>query len=421
MHNANNIQTFKQKALNYANRFEYCCLLDSNDYPDVYGKYNYLLAIGAEKILTQNAGLAFDRLKAHIDQYHDWCFGLFAYDLKNELEQLESRHPDLLHFPDLHFFIPQHVIALGANGIQVLKGDKQIVNQIWDYPISTQSQSKPSLNLKAKLSAQQYLQRIAQIKAHIARGDIYEMNFCQEFFVEDAEIDPIEVYSRLSLLSPTPFSAMLKLGDKYILSASPERFLAKKGNKIISQPIKGTIKRGRDDKDDELQKQKLKNSHKEQSENVMIVDLVRNDLSKVAKSGTVKVEELFGIYTFPQVHQMISTISAELAPNIHPIEAIRQSFPMGSMTGAPKLRAMQLIDDLEESKRGAYSGALGYFCPDGDFDFNVIIRTILYNQYTKYLSFQVGSAITYAADDEQELEECMVKAKAMLTALAANY
>ncbi|RYG18379.1 MAG: anthranilate synthase component I family protein, partial [Chitinophagaceae bacterium] len=215
----------------------------------------------------------------------------------------------------------------------------------------------------------------------------------------------------------SPFSGFLKIKDKYILSATPERFLSKGGNVLTSQPIKGTAKRSANNIEDSNIKENLKNSKKDQAENVMIVDLVRNDLTKSAVKGTVKVDELFGIYTFPQVHQMISSISCELAPDVHLIDAIKNTFPMGSMTGAPKLKAMQLIDKFERSKRGAYSGSFGYITPNGDFDFNVVIRSILYNQATKYLSFQVGGAITYQSDAEQEYEECLLKASAIMSVL----
>jgi para-aminobenzoate synthetase component 1 len=207
------------------------------------------------------------------------------------------------------------------------------------------------------------------------------------------------------------------LNNQYIISASPERFLAKRGRQLISQPIKGTAKRSANLAEDEQLKLSLKNHPKEQQENVMIVDLVRNDLTRSAVAGTVKVEELFGIYSFEQVHQMISTVTCLKADDVSDVEAIRNTFPMGSMTGAPKVNAMRLMEKYERSKRGVYSGAVGYFSPDGDFDFNVIIRTILYNAATQYLSFQVGSAITHSADAENEYQECLLKAKAILEVL----
>ncbi|MFY7988966.1 MAG: chorismate-binding protein, partial [Flavobacterium sp.] len=194
-------------------------------------------------------------------------------------------------------------------------------------------------------------------------------------------------------------------------------YLRKEGLKVISQPIKGTARRSLDVKQDEQLKSDLAQNEKERSENIMIVDLVRNDLSHTATKGSVQVEELCQIYTFKQVHQMISTIVSEVENTTSPIEILRTTFPMGSMTGAPKISAMQIIEALEETKRGLYSGTVGYFTPTGDFDFNVVIRSILYNSQNKYLSFSVGSAVTAQAIPEMEYEECLLKAKAMFEVL----
>ncbi|RYZ97800.1 MAG: anthranilate synthase component I family protein, partial [Sphingobacteriaceae bacterium] len=262
-----------------------------------------------------------------------------------------------------------------------------------------------------------YIATANQIKQHISRGDIYVTNFCQEFYADDAAIDPLDTFFKLNSISPNPFSCFFKLRDKFILCASPERFLAKRGTQLISQPIKGTAKRSIDEHEDKQNKDSLKLHTKELQENVMIVDLVRNDLTRSARQGTVKTEELFGIYSFAQVHQMISTVVCELDEQITAVQAVKNTFPMGSMTGAPKLSSMKLMEHYERSKRGVYSGAMGYFSPDNDFDFNVVIRTLLYNAENGYLSFQTGSAITFHADAEQEYEECLLKAKAILEVL----
>jgi len=243
------------------------------------------------------------------------------------------------------------------------------------------------------------------------------MNFCQEFFAEGVRIDPLSMFDRLNQHSKAPFSAYYRLRDRYLLCASPERFLKKEGAKIISQPIKGTIRRGGDPKEDLGLKNQLASSEKDRSENVMIVDLVRNDLGRSCKAGSVEVEELFGIYGFNQVWQMISTVKGELEEGEDGIDAIRRAFPMGSMTGAPKVRSMQLIEEYEQSKRGLYSGAVGYIRPDGDFDFNVVIRSLLYNAADQYLSFQVGGAIVFDSVAEKEYEECLLKAKGILDVL----
>jgi len=253
--------------------------------------------------------------------------------------------------------------------------------------------------------------------AHIHRGDIYEANFCQEFYAENTEINPLDTYLNLNHISQPPFATFLKCGDKYVLSASPERYITKEQQTIISQPIKGTAKRSKNRQEDELLKFNLLTDEKERSENIMIVDLVRNDLSKTAIKGSVTVEELCKIYSFDQVHQMISTVTSKIDTETHPVDVIKSTFPMGSMTGAPKISAMKIIEDLEETKRGLYSGTIGYFKPNGDFDFNVVIRTILYNETKKYVSYSVGGAITAKSNPLKEYEECLVKAKAMRTVL----
>lgn len=412
----NQINLFKQKALQFASTFDACCCLDSNNYSDPYSQYDCLIAFGVESELHQKTGYAFSQLKDFYELHQNWMFGLFSYELKNEIEELNSKHNDQLNFPDLFFFVPKYLIALQNNSVKVLIGDEYILAAIESVSL-TENDLKSEFVIQSKIDKIKYLTIIEKLREHILRGDIYEVNFCQEFFARHAEINPLAVYSELNKISPTPFAGFFKIYDKYILSATPERFLCKRGRQLISQPIKGTAKRNLDPILDEQVKTALKSSIKEQAENVMIVDLVRNDLTKSAVKGTVKVDELFGIYTFPQVHQMISTISCELNPAINFIDAIKNTFPMGSMTGAPKIKAMQLIDQYELSKRGAYSGSFGCINPTGDFDFNVIIRSILYNSSEKYLSFQVGGAITYASNPEQEYEECLLKASAIMKVL----
>ena len=416
METRQNISDFKRKALHWANQFEVCCFLDSNQYKDAYSAYDFIIAAAVQSELRCVSGTAFDQLKAFQEVNQQWLFGFFSYDLKNETENLHSDHPDLLNFPDLYFFVPKYVIAVKNGKAEVLIGDQDILSEINKFRIEPEN-SPSTLNVQQKLSKTQYISKIESLKNHIIRGDIYEVNFCQEFFAENAEINPVETFEALNQLSPTPFAGYFKVYQQYILSATPERFMCKRDNRLISQPIKGTAKRSADPDTDERIKRDLRNDIKEQAENVMIVDLVRHDLTKSAVKGTVKVDELFGIYSFPQVHQMISTISCDLDPAVHFIDAIKNAFPMGSMTGAPKVKAMQLIEQYEETKRGIYSGSFGCISPDGDFDFNVVIRSILFNAESKYLSFQVGGAITYQCNAEKEYEECLLKASAILQVL----
>ena len=284
---------------------------------------------------------------------------------------------------------------------------------IHDTPVIISEEKRTPVKIKLRISKDQYHDKVKKVLEHIYRGDIYEANFCQEFYAINTTINPLEVYEQLNSLSKPPFATFLKLQDKYALSASPERYLMKQGTTIISQPIKGTAKRVTNIKEDVALRKALANDEKERSENVMIVDLVRNDLSKTATKGSVKVTELCKVYTFEQVHQMISTITSNVAHTKSPVEILRTTFPMGSMTGAPKVSAMKIIENLEASKRGLYSGAIGYFTPEQDFDFNVVIRSILYNETNKYVSYTVGGAITAKSIPEKEYEECLIKAKAM--------
>lgn len=410
---------FLAKALHWADQFDICCFLDSHLYPDPYSNFDAVIAAGANDQLTVNAGNAFEQLKHFYQQHRTWIFGWLGYDLKNETEDLQSVNEDKLGFEDLFFFVPRYVIGIKNNDVQVLLGDENILDEINKFELPLPSE-KPSLNIKQKLAKQDYLERVSAVKNHILRGDIYEANFCQEFYCTDVNIQPISIFQELSKLSPTPFSGYFKRKQHYILSATPERFLRKQGNQLISQPIKGTAKRGTSKEEDLVLKINLQRNQKERSENIMIVDLVRNDLTKCAKKGTVKVDELCEVYTFPQVHQMISTVSCQLDEKLDFIEAIKNCFPMGSMTGAPKVNALKLIEKYEASKRGVYAGSFGYIDPQGDFDFNVIIRSILYNQENNYLSFQVGSAITHDADPLAEYEECMLKASAIKAVLTTT-
>jgi para-aminobenzoate synthetase component 1 len=415
----NNVHEFKQKALQWAGTFDTACYLDSNNFTDPYGKFDTLIAVGSKVYVEANDGNAFEQLANFRRENSGFIFGFLGYDLKNEREDLSSGNFDGLQFPNLYFFAPETVITIKDGVVEVLGKDPNLdLDEEWPE----RSRGKPlhDLKLQSRFTRTEYIDTVNKIKGHINRGDIYVTNFCQEFYAEDANIDPLGIFNQLSSLSPTPFSSFFKWKGNYMMCASPERFLAKRGGKLISQPIKGTARRDSDAVVDQSLIDELRKHPKELQENVMIVDLVRNDLTHSAKPGTVKTEELFGIQSFKQVHQMVSTVVCELRDDVSAVRAIKNTFPMGSMTGAPKIRAMQLMEQYERSKRGVYSGAIGYFSPDGDFDFNVVIRTLLYNSNNKYLSFQVGSAITYHANAESEYEECILKAKAILEVLGVS-
>lgn len=386
----------------------------------------YLIGWGkTNEIKLSTEENAFEKLNAFQLKHQDWMMGYLSYDLKNDVEELKSENNDDFAFPLLHFYIPELLIKIHKNftlvefhsGIE----QQQINSMIHDARVHyTPSPQKGVDIIFNGPDEDEYIEHFNILSDHIQQGDIYEINYCLEFKAKDITIDPLSTYFQLNEQTQAPFSVYYKDEDNYLLCGSPERYLKKEKNKIISQPIKGTIKRGQTDKEDKELKKKLKEDPKEQAENVMIVDLVRNDLSRIAKKASVKVDELFGVYSFKTVHQLISTVSCEVDESIHPVDIIKASFPMGSMTGAPKISAMNIIEENEVFKRGIYSGAFGYFDPQGDFDFNVVIRSILYNAKSKVLSFPVGGAITSLANAKDEYHECILKAKAMKGSLQNN-
>ncbi|MCL9805839.1 anthranilate synthase component I family protein [Flavobacterium amniphilum] len=416
--NISNPAEFKNQLLIWSQQFREAVFLDSNNYPQKYSGYEAVLAVDAFTLIQTDHHNAFEDLKQYQQQSRDWLFGYLAYDLKNDVEKLTSTNFDGLNFPDVFFFQPKKLFLLKGNQLEIcylnmcddeVEIDFEEILLIQD----NQKAKETSIKINQRIAKEKYIEKVNNMLSHIHRGDIYEANFCMEFFADDTTIDPLTVFSKLNTISTPPFASFFKNNFNYLVCASPERYLRKEGLKIITQPIKGTSKRFEDSALDEKSKIELEQNPKERSENIMIVDLVRNDLSHTAQKGSVQVEELCGIYSFKQVHQMISTVVSEVDSSVSPIEIIKTTFPMGSMTGAPKISAMQIIEELEETKRGLYSGALGYFNPTGDFDFNVVIRSILYNAKNQYVSFSVGSAITALSEPEKEYEECLLKAKAM--------
>ena len=425
-YNVSLTENLKNKLLYWSKKFEEVVWLDSNDINNYsnYSKYTAILAVDAFTAIKTDCYQAFKKLEDYQTKTNDWLFGYLTYDLKNDIEFLKSSNFDGLHFPDLYFFQPKRIFLFTNTEVEIqylnciedeLVTDwEDILNQ--DYK-TYKFKNKSTLKIISRTSKENYFNRLEKILEYIRRGDIYESNFCQEFYSENTKIDPLNTFIYLNKISKSPFATFMRLGNLYALSASPERYISKNGNTVISQPIKGTAKRHSDKMEDEKLRLKLENDQKERSENIMITDLVRNDLSKFANKGSVKVDELCKIYSFEQVHQMISTITCQVDNSLSPVYMIRETFPMGSMTGAPKISAMNIIEELEDSKRGLYSGAVGYFNPRGDFDFNVVIRSILYNTLNNYVSFSVGSAITAKSIPENEYEECLIKAKAMREAL----
>tara|TARA_R110000868_G_scaffold84625_4_gene238499 strand:- start:2502 stop:3803 length:1302 start_codon:yes stop_codon:yes gene_type:complete len=415
------IVSFKQSLLNWSQQYYEVVWLDSNGHKSKYSSFDGMIAVDALTSIVTDTQNAFEDLSNYQSNTKDWIFGYLSYDLKNDTELLSSSNTDSLNFPALYFFQPKKLIEIEGTTVtfrylnmvadEIEEDFKNILEA--PTPFAPELGNKSDIKIKLRIFKDEYFSRVNKMLNHIHRGDIYEANFCQEFYAENTEIDALKTYLKLNSITRAPFSAFLKINDKYLLSSSPERYIRKLGNKVISQPIKGTAKRSSNPIEDQLLVKALEKDEKERAENIMIVDLVRNDLSKSALKGSVEVEELCKVYSFDQVHQMISTVTAEVSNTKDPVDIIKETFPMGSMTGAPKVSAMRIIEELEASKRGLYSGTVGYFTPENDFDFNVVIRSILYNHTAQYVSFSVGSAITAMAIPEKEYEECLLKAKAM--------
>ena len=411
------LRTFKRKMLNWAEQFSIFSFLDNNEYNLRPARYECILAVS----YSQNPGnsvYSLDELEDWHRSNNDWLFGHISYDYKNSLEpKLRSKKAQRFHFPDLCFFCPDVIVFLphGGEEATIISNGELPINIF--RAITTQTEDNeselPSLKFIPRIDKTQYLEAIDQMREHIRNGDCYEVNYCVERYCEGASIPPIQTFQRLNALSPMPFAACYRLQDKWLLSASPERYLFREGRQVVSQPMKGTARRHSDPAKDEEARQHLRNSVKEMAENVMIVDLVRNDLSRSCRQGSIRVDELFSIYSFPGVHQMISTISGELEGASDLTDPIRYSFPMGSMTGAPKFKVMELIEHYEVSRRELFSGAVGYIDPNGDFDFNVVIRSLFYHETTRYLSFQTGGAITFDSVPLEEFEEMQLKAWAI--------
>ncbi|MEO7266128.1 MAG: anthranilate synthase component I family protein [Ferruginibacter sp.] len=406
--------------LNWANQFNIFCFLDSHSYAQQPASFDYILAAGSLQRISLSEPGAFEHLQKVHESSPCWLFGHLGYELKNQSFPSYNNKPDRIGFGKGHFFEPEFILRVKNNIVEILShhmpcekifnlvnDSKVVVEKIFVNPVIQQGMSKDK-----------YLQTIETLRSHIQRGDCYEINYCQEFFANDTHLDPIKIYHELSGISPNPFAALYKLDDKYCICQSPERYLKKEGSKVFSQPIKGTVARNDNNSESDLKnKNFLQNSPKEKAENVMIVDLVRNDLSRVCLEGSVEVEELFGIYAFPHLYQMISTIKGSLPPDMAFTEVIKASFPIGSMTGAPKHKVLQLIDKYEQAGRGLFSGSIGYITPGADFDFNVVIRSIFYNSSKSCISFWAGSAITFYSKAEDEYNECMLKAKAIIKVL----
>jgi para-aminobenzoate synthetase component 1 len=388
------------------------------DFPITYLNSNdgsSILAFGSIESIVVSENNSLKRLAEFIERNsNSYIFGALNYNIKNEIEDLSSSNQDETEFPQIIFYVPRCVVKIDHENFEFLQGEKNAENfEFLNYFLEEETDRnfhEFTIDWIPRTNKENYIQNVTRIKEFIRQGEVYELNYCQEFFAKDVQINyPLDFYFKLNEITKAPFSAYFQYDQYHVFCGSPERFIKKEGKKLISQPIKGTARRSSDTIMDEQLKNELKNNLKERAENIMIVDLVRNDLSKVAEKNSVHVEELCEIYSFETVHQMISTVTCEVKDSTLFTDIIKATFPMGSMTGAPKLRTMQLIDRIEEFSRGIYSGSIGFISPTGDFDFNVVIRSMVYNSKKNYISCPVGGAITLDSDPEQEYQECQTK------------
>lgn len=419
----NDSHQIKSKLIQWADQFEEVVWLDSNDYPNSHNNYQAILAVEAERFFRTDSIKALDELKEYRKTNKDWLFGYLSYDAANLGVTQTNQKSDLLQFSKLNFFHPRKIFILKKNRIEIhYSSEKQDEiekdwNSINEIIPKKPSHKKLNLDVKARLSKQDYLDKVKTIISYIDQGKIAEINFCQEFYTQANLEHPLTVYQHLNKISKTPFAAYLRLNDKYVMCASPERYLSHTDGEVKAQPIKGTAKRKKKELEDQQFRIALENNEKEVLENTIATEMIVNELYAIAEEGSVQVTELSKAYTFEQVHQLISTIVCQLHPKLEAIDAIIATYPMGSMTGIPKESSLSIIDELENFNRSLYSGSIGYFAPNDDFDFNVVIRSILYNATTNYVSFAAGGAITALSDPEKEYEECMVKVKAMAEVL----
>lgn len=392
-------ESMLHRLLNEASRHEVAAILLSNGYPDKHGRYEVLAGFGAAETYEDPAALsATDSL----------LFGFCAYDLKNRFNHLNSVHQAGVPVPDFYFFRPEKWMTIDRTGAQ--DGNFEPSDTT---PRSTQAM--PAFNLRCHTGREEYIRNVEEIRDCIAAGDFYELNYCLQYEA-DGRFDPYDLFLRLNSVSPSPFAAFYRFHDKFLICSSPERFLRNAAGRLISQPIKGTRKRAGDPDADADIRTQLQTSEKERAENIMIVDLVRNDLSRVCRPGTVHVEELCGIYSFSHVHQMISTVTGMLLPGTGFRQILQSSFPMGSMTGAPKVQVMKDIERFENFSRGWYSGSVGWY-QSGEFDLNVVIRSLQVDSSRQKLYYHVGGAITYDSIPDEEYEECGHKAAGIMAAL----
>ncbi|MBI4295594.1 MAG: aminodeoxychorismate synthase component I [Chloroflexi bacterium] len=436
-----------------------CFFLDSGMDHQKQGRFSFvgccpflvLKSSGSDTVLTQNAGVEhirgnpFDVLDQLLQRYRlDYhsapvpfvggAVGYFSYDLRHFIERLPIRAIDDLQLPECYLGFYDVVIAFDhlhnktyivSTGLPELTEHERLKrarrrleemkDRLTDMPSLTQKLGPVrQADIKSGFTHQGYVEAVEKARQYIIAGDIFEVNLSQRFDA-DLSIHPYELYQKLRQLNPAPFASYLSFDEVSIVSASPERFLRLQGDLVETRPIKGTRPRGRSPQEDRALARELLSSAKDKAENMMIVDLERNDLGRVCRFGTVKVTELAILETYPTVFHLTSTVVGRLRQDKNGIDLLKAAFPGGSITGAPKVRAMEIIDELEPTRRSVYTGAIGYIGFNGDLDLNIAIRTFIVQGNRAY--FQVGGAVVYDSDPEAEYQETLHKGKALIDAL----
>jgi para-aminobenzoate synthetase component 1 len=404
------LSTIKKKVLYWLKAYNTFSYLDNNEYNNKPNRFELLVGVGMQKEVAIH----------EIDLFSGaWIFGHINYDFKNQIyTKLASKNHPHINFTPTSFYIPDIVISIpfGKNIVEITSYNTD-PESLYHVIMETNITDTQNYNIVAvenntwqsDFSQETYIATVTQLQQHIIEGDCYEINLCNGNSVTVAHIHPYELFDTLNQKNPAPFAAFYRRENQFVISTSPERYLYKDNGTIISQPIKGTILRNKEHKQDILLQQQLRNDPKERAENVMITDLVRNDLAQLCKVGSIQVSELFGVYTFSSLHHLISTVQGKLVTTSL-YKMLTTPFPMGSMTGAPKHIVMQLIEHFEKSARGIYSGTIGYITPAQDFDFNVVIRSIVFDANNNQLSFHTGGAITIDSNPQKEWQEICLKA-----------
>lgn len=394
----------------------YWALLYSGAQSGYSGRYSYLAWDVAEQAEGNDFSVFEKKLRTTGERFNGAWFGYLGYGLKDSLEKLIPEQPNWLSLPNLHM-LRFHSICEFDHEQKTLRLWSDKPGTTLPRPHKIRQDIPPVLSIRSNMTKAEYLEKVSTLVERIHAGDLYQANLTRKFIGEfSAAPDAFSLYNKLCEKTPAPYSVFMQLGDTAILSSSPERFLTIDAEgRIAARPIKGTAPRLTDASQDARARETLASSGKDRAENLMIVDLMRNDLSRACLPGSVETQTLFEVTTHPTIHHMSSSIVGRKLPNINALDVTKACFPPGSMTGAPKIRAMNICAELEREARGVYSGAIGWFAGDGSCDLSVVIRTLLVRGNT--FEFQVGGGIVADSVPEREWQETLHKAKGLSLAL----